>query len=169
MDPERVLQIGKIVGVFGVNGELKVFKMADEPALFDPGSRVMLREDQGWFTPYTVKTVKAHKNILRIRFEEIEDRSGAELLVGSGLFIYRSVLPETDADTWYWCDLIGLDVFGAAGEYIGRVTSMIATGSNDVFVVTAGDTETLVPAIGAVVVDIDLENGRMRVDLPEGL
>ncbi len=169
MDPERVLQIGKIVGVFGVNGEIKVFKMAEEPAIFDPGRRVMLREAEGWYTPYTIKTVKAHKKILRICFEEIGDRSGAENLVGAGLFIHRSALPETDADTYYWCDLIGLDVFGAAGEYIGRVTSMIATGSNDVFVVTAGNTETLVPAIGAVVVDIDIENGRMRVDLPEGL
>ncbi|MFO8111786.1 MAG: ribosome maturation factor RimM [Desulfosalsimonadaceae bacterium] len=169
MDRDRVLQIGKVVGVFGLKGELKVFALAEEKTLFDPGRSVLLREPQGLYTPYTVSTVKPHKNILRICFEGIGDRTAAETLVGSGLFIARADLPETDADTWYWCDLIGLEVYGMENNYIGRVTSMIETGSNDVFVVTGDDSETLIPAIASVVVDIDLENGRMRVELPEGL
>jgi 16S rRNA processing protein RimM len=169
MDPGRVLQIGKIVGVFGVTGELKVFKMAEGMAYFEPGYRVMLLEENGGYTPYTVSTVKPHKKILRIRFQEIMDRNAAEKLVGAGLFISRSALPETDSETWYWCDLIGLDVYGTGQQYIGRVTSMIETGSNDVFVVTGDDAETLIPAIASVVVDIDMESGRILVDLPEGL
>ncbi len=169
MDRDRVLQIGKIVGVFGLKGELKVFALAEEKTLFDPGRSVLLQEPEGLYTPYTVSTVKAYKNVLRIGFEGIGDRTAAEPLVGSGLFISRDALPETDADTWYWCDLIGLEVYSVENGYIGRVTAMIETGSNDVFVVTGNDTETLIPAIASVVVDIDLANGRMRVDLPEGL
>lgn len=169
MDHGRVLQIGKIVGVFGVNGELKVFKMAEDMTFFEQGSRLMLRTDDGLLTPCTVRGAKPHKNIVRVRFEGIDDRDAAEKVVGAGLFVPRSALPDTDADTWYWCDLIGLAVYGTDEQYIGRVMSMIETGSNDVFVVQTDDAETLIPAIASVVVEIDLECGRMVVDLPDGL
>lgn len=169
MDPGRFLQIGKITGVFGVRGELRIYSMAEDPMFFQPGSRVMLRENGGWYADYTILTVKPHKNILRVGFREIADRDAAEALVGHDLFIPRSELPETDDDTWYWCDLIGLDVFDTYDHCIGRVTAMIDTGSNDVFVVKDGTDETLVPFIQSVVIEIDLENRRMVVDLPEGL
>ena len=172
MDPYPVLQIGKIIGVFGIKGELKVFRMARDTAHFDQGKRIMLQvkdqKNETWM-PCTVNTVKPYKNILRIRFDEIRDRDSAEKLVGAGLFIFRSELPEAEPGSWYWCDLIGLDVYDSDNRYIGRVTSMIETGSNDVFVITGNDEETLVPAIDSVVIDIDTSNGRMLVDLPEGL
>lgn len=175
MDADRVLQIGKVVGVFGIKGELKIFKMAEDTAYFAPGRQVLIRAGGGGAqTPYTIRTVKPYKNILRIHFEEIVDRDAAEKLVGADLFISRATLPETDADTWYWCDLIGLDVYDTDNQPIGRVTGIIETGSNDVFVVAGFDAdgneaETLVPAIASVVIDIDLENGCIRVDLPDGL
>jgi 16S rRNA processing protein RimM len=169
MDSDRVLQIGKIVGVFGVKGELKVFKMVEDVAYFEAGRRVMLKAQGEVLSSYTVKTVKPYKNILRIQFKEIPDRSAAEKRVGADVFIPRSALPETDADTWYWCDLIGLEVYKTDNQYMGRVTSMIETGSNDVFVVTGDHGETLLPAIASVVVDVDIESGRMLVDPPEGL
>ncbi len=169
MDPDQLLQIGKITGAFGVTGEVKIFRMAEDLMHFHPGRQVMLLEKGGGYTHYTVVTAKPHKNILRVRFEEIEDRNAAEEVVGARLFIPRSALPETDSDTWYWCDLIGLDVYSVDELYVGRVTAMIDTGSNDVFVVSNDDGETLVPFIESVVIEINPENGRVVVDLPEGL
>lgn len=169
MDRGRVLHVGKIVGIFGVYGELKVVLTAAETGHFDPGRSLMLREKEGWYTPLTVRTVKVHKNTLRVRFEEIGDRDAAERRVGANLYIPREALPEIDDDTWYWCDLIGLEVYDTEDVHIGRVTSMIETGANDVFVVTKEGGEILIPAIASVVRDIDPESGRMRVDLPEGL
>ena len=64
---------------------------------------------------------------------------------------------------------MGLDVY-RDGEYLGQVKDIIQTGSNDVYVVAAGkEPEILIPALKAVVKTIDLEAGRMEVDLPEGL
>ncbi len=166
MGPETLLAIGKIVGAHGIKGEVKIFSYVETIDLFDPGNQLYAIKGNNEKKRYTVKSAKPYKKLVRVAFEGIEDRSAAEGLVGEQLCIPRSKLPETEDDCWYWCDLIGLDVYTEDDACIGRVESMIATGSNDVFVVTDGRTETLVPAIDSVIIDIDLDAGRMRVRLP---
>jgi len=82
-------------------------------------------------------------------------------------------LEVLEEGVYYWSDLIGLSVFTVDDTYIGRVTSIIQTGSNDVYVVTNDDGEKpadiLIPALEWVVLDIRLDQKIMRVDLPEGL
>jgi 16S rRNA processing protein RimM len=60
-------------------------------------------------------------------------------------------------------------VYTSDDQYIGRLESIIETGSNDVYVVKTDDREILIPALEAVVLSIDIENKTMRVELPEGL
>jgi 16S rRNA processing protein RimM len=62
-----------------------------------------------------------------------------------------------------------MEVYTDEGDYLGLITSIFATGSNDVYVVKDDKQEVLIPALESVVLDIDLELKRMRVDLPEGL
>ena len=62
-----------------------------------------------------------------------------------------------------------MEVWTSEGEYLGAVEDILSTGSNDVYVVRLGDKEVLVPALGDVVVDVDVERGRMTVDMLEGL
>ena len=81
----------------------------------------------------------------------------------------RTLLPELASDTYYWADLIGLSVYTTQGDYLGRLTSILPTGSNDVYIVRTEDRETLVPALASVVCSVDLANQTMRVKLPEGL
>ncbi len=164
-----ILRAGKIVGVHGIKGEFKVHSFIESLDLLQPGNEVLLQKNDGEHRAYTVRKIQLYKNILRMAIDGVDDRNAAEKLIGAGLFIPRSMLPETDPDTWYWCDLIGLEVFTTDDIYVGRLTSFIETGSNDVIVINDGDAETLVPAIASVVIDIDLESGRMRVKLPEGL
>ena len=71
--------------------------------------------------------------------------------------------------TYYWVDLIGIGVFTTEKEYLGRIESIVETGSNDVYVVKNGEREILIPALETVVLDIDLGKKQMQVDLPEGL
>jgi 16S rRNA processing protein RimM len=65
--------------------------------------------------------------------------------------------------------LIGIEVVTTTGEILGRIESIIETGSNDVYVVKSDENEVLIPALESVVLDVDLEHKRMQVDLPEGL
>jgi 16S rRNA processing protein RimM len=105
--------------------------------------------------------------------EGIENRDVAETLIGSELFVKRDSFPKLVDGSYYWFDIIGLAVFTNDEKYIGRVESIIPTGSNDVYVVKDAqkdrDNEILIPAIESAVLEIDLEQKRMIVDLPEGL
>ena len=169
MENDDALTIGKVIGVHGMKGYLKVYSYDESLDLFDPGRQIRLRSTGGTVTTCTVKDVKPHKNVIRIAFEEVGDRTAAEALAGSELMISRTELPEPEGGTWYWCDLIGLGVYGIDGTYLGQVENLFETGSNDVLVVTQGKREILIPVTASIVCDVDFEANRINVDLPEGL
>lgn len=169
MDQDGVLHIGRIVGVHGLKGYLKLYSFAESPDLFAPGSRIRLQRRCGQPQMMTIRDFQSHRNSCRIAFDGVDDRESAHALIDADLFIERSKLPEPEEGAWYRRDLIGLDVFGTDGAYIGRIENIFATGSNDVFVVENEGSEILVPAIKSVVRDVDLAAGRMTVDMPEGL
>jgi len=167
------LLIGKIVGVHGVRGNLKVYSNAESLSVFEPGSPILAISEAGLETTYTIKWVKPHNRVTLLSLEGIEKRDVAEAIRGSGLYISKAKLPELEDGVYYWFDLVGLSVFTTENEYIGNVESIITTGSNDVYVVRNPhkdhDNETLIPALASVVLDIDVDQKMMRVDLPEGL
>ncbi len=105
--------------------------------------------------------------------ESVKDRNQAERLVGSVLFVEKSRLPVLDEDTYYWFELVGLSVYDTTGFLLGCIDEVISTGGNDVYVVKGKKDgqyrEMLIPAIGDVVLNIDLESKSMIVDPPEGL
>ena len=173
MGKNGFLPIGKIVGAHGIKGNIKAYSYAESLSFFEPGSLILIINPKGVETYYKIKWIKPHNRFIIISLQGIEDRNSAESLVGSELFIEQSKLPELEDGSYYWVDIIGLTVFTNDDQYIGRVESIISTGSNDVFVVKDPRNklsgETLIPALESVVLEIDLKHKTMRVDLPEGL
>jgi len=168
-----LLHIGKIIGSHGVKGYVKVYSYAESISVFRPESSILVRHTEGWEKTYTVIWAKLHKNIILMSLKGVTGRNLAETLVGSELFIEKETLSELENGSYYWFDIIGLSVFTTDDEYIGRVESIIPTGSNDVYVVKNQnkdrDNERLIPALESVVLKIDLKQKTMIVDLPEGL
>ena len=173
MQKNDFILIGKIIGVHGIQGNLKVYSYAESLSVFESGGSILAVNQQGIEQTYTIKWVKPHHRVLLLSLEGIESRNLAETLVGSELFIEKTRLPELEDESYYWFDLIGISVFTSNGDYIGRIESIMPTGSNDVYVVKNPDkdhdNEVLIPALTSVVLEIDLELKTMRVDLPEGL
>lgn len=169
MSENEHILIGKIVGVHGIRGGLKVCSYAESDSLFAAGASVFVKNSHQEMVSHIIRETAVHKRGLVLRMEGIEDRSQAETLVGAGLFVRKSDLPEPEEGTYYWHDLIGLSVFDPEDIFLGRLTAIIPTGSNDVYVIKHGSTETLIPAIASVVTGIDLAGKTMRVQLPEGL
>jgi len=172
VDNVRFLSIGKIVGAHGIKGALKVYSYAESVSSFKPGSSVILEVD-GLEKTFTVAWVKPHHKTILVAFEGITNRDRAEELVGLELFIARNSLEALEEGVYYWSDIIGLAVYTVENEYLGRVASILQTGSNDVYVVKNEEgqehAEILVPALEWVVREIDVDQKMMRVDLPEGL
>ena len=164
------LLIGKIVGVHGLKGVLKIVSYAESLSFFARESELLLK-----YTGYddcvcAVKWSKPHKqrNVL-LCLDGIDNCNQAESFIGYEIFVKTSNLPELEQGTYYWKDLIGLWVFTEDETFLGELVSIMPTGSNDVYVVKNRQKETLIPALESVVLKIDLENKTMQVRLPEGL
>lgn len=117
----------------------------------------------------TLSSLRPQKKFWIAQFEEIESREQAEALAGNDIFIDKDRLPGLPAGEYYHFQLIGLAVVTEEGKPLGMLKAVLETGSNDVYVVESEGEELLIPAIEEVIVEVDLPNGKLVVDLPEGL
>ncbi|OUR82490.1 ribosome maturation factor RimM [Cycloclasticus sp. 46_120_T64] len=157
------LKLGKISGVFGVKGWLKIYANTDK------------KEDilsyQPWYVERNkvrqavkLKAGKPHGKTVIALFEGIDDRNEAELWVGCDIYMSVEQLPKLRKNEYYWSDLIGLKVVSINGDDFGTIDHMLETGANDV-IVAKGDRERLIPFVfEQVVKSVDLDGGTMLVD-----
>lgn len=169
MKPENALLIAKIVGPHGNGGVCRIASFAESLAIFEPGGRLFVEAPQTPRSWLEILWVKAHSKGALMAFRNVTDREAAERLRGGDLFIDRNRLPALEEESYYWFELIGMEVYTPDGRYLGRLASVLPTGSNDVYVVRNADRETLVPALASVVKSVDTAQMRMEVVLPEGL
>ena len=160
---ENLLVMGRITGIFGVRGWVKVWSYTEprEQLLNYPLWRLRLgRKLQA------LKLVEGKlqgKNLV-VRLEGFEDRDQARALMEAEILVPRNELPDLPEDEFYWTDLEGLQVVTLEGRDLGRLDHLLETGANDVLVVK-GERERLIPYLpGEVVQEVDLEQGVIRVD-----
>lgn len=164
-----LVEVGRVVGVHGVKGEIKVLLYGTLPE-FRWDSVFLDGGDKGRAgRSFRVLNVRAHKNILIFALDGCRDRDLAGTLVGMDVHVRRDELPEPAPDEYYHHDLIGMGVDSDDGRELGRITGIISTGGNDVFEVEGPYGEVLVPVIEKTIVTVDLTNKKVVVRLLEGL
>lgn len=161
--PEDIVVMGRVVAPYAVRGWLKLQTYTEylDSLLDYPVWHV--GQGGNWITCRLLDG-KVHGQYLLASLEGVDDRTGAEALVGREVAVLREEMPEAEEDEWYWDDLIGLEVLNLAGEALGRVQGLLETGANDVLQIRDGERERLVPFVDAVVKTVDLEAGRLVVD-----
>ena len=169
MAEEKYISIGKITGVHGLHGNLKVYSYSGSLDAYEAGCPMLLRNVAGVEKSYIVSTVKPYKKGVLLTLKDVADIDAAEKLVGSELLVSKALLPELEGDEFYWFEIIGMQVFSESGEFLGTVKSIFPTGSNDVYVVKKKGAEIMIPALESVILSIDPDRNSMTVDLPEGL
>jgi 16S rRNA processing protein RimM len=160
---KRVL-LGKIVGLFGVDGWVKVESYTEPRASIFRYLPWYLETAAGETEIASVQG-RAHGKGLVAALPEVEDRDAALAWMGAEIWVPRSALPRAKRGEYYWIDLEGLDVVTAAGIALGKVSHLFATGANDVLVVRDGGRERMIPfVLKQFVKEVDLESGRITVD-----
>jgi 16S rRNA processing protein RimM len=155
--------LGRVGGLYGVRGWVKLWSYTDPVDNLLAYRDLELGQGGAW-RPVRLLEGRHHGEGLVARFEGVSDRDSAALLVGAELAVARERLPAPEEGEYYWTDLVGLEVVNRDGLSLGRVGEMIATGANDVMVVS-GDRERLVPFLpGRFVDEVDLAGGRIYVD-----
>lgn len=115
-----------------------------------------------------IESCKYHKQHVLMKFREYPSREEAARLTGRLLTVDRSEAVPLEEGEYYTFDIIGLAVYDKDGKELGRVENVLRTGSNDVYQARRIDGgELLIPALKAVVREIDVPGGRMVVDMPE--
>ncbi|MGA9852730.1 MAG: ribosome maturation factor RimM [Gammaproteobacteria bacterium] len=159
----RRIVIGKIAGAFGVKGWVKLQSWT-EPREKIIEYRPWLLECDGEWREWQVAEGHIHGKSMIARLDGITDRDQAAALMGTSIAVRRDQLAATRPGEYYWADLVGLEVRLSNERSLGRVRSLLATGSNDVLVVQ-GERERLIPFIrGRVIKDVDLGLRVIRVD-----
>lgn len=165
-DASEYIPVGKISGVFGVKGWVKVFSFTEPRENILEYKPLYIRRHGDWL-PIDVNGGQLQGKAVVMSLENVIDREQAMALIGSELAIKRSQLVETEDDEFYWADLIGLSVINTEDQLLGQVDHLLETGANDVLVVNAieADTQYLIPfVLEETVLDVDLENKQIRVD-----
>ncbi len=165
----QYLELGQIVNVKGLKGEVKVNSFCEDNSRFEEISEVILKLKDKKET-YQIQSVGYHKNQVIIKFKNINTVEEAEKLRNAMILIDRDVLGALPEGVYYIADLIGLDVYTETNEYLGKVDDIYNTGSNDIYVVKDElGKQKLLPGIDEVIKKIDLENEKIIVNLIEGL
>ena len=162
--PPESLIVGYILAPWGLRGEVKVEVVTDFPERFAPQKVVYLNT-----RPLEIESCRPHKQHLVVKLASIDSVEDAEKLRGQDLTIPRSELYPLLQGQYYTFQLIGLDVLTTEGQCLGQVTDIMATASNDVYIVEGKRGEILIPAIEDVVKSIDLDKGEIIIEPIEGL
>lgn len=163
------MDIGLILGAFGIKGEVRILSLNDEPERFKGLDELILTQSEKTDLTFTIEKVRVHKKRAIVKFREVKDRTGAEELSGTYVRLTGSELTVTEEARIDTEKLIGLKVITKSGDSLGVLEEVIRTGANDVYGIRNGEKSILLPAISDVIIEIDLEGGRMVVDPLPGL
>jgi 16S rRNA processing protein RimM len=158
------ITIGRILAPWGVKGKLKVKTETDFPQRFAPGAVVYVDQQ-----PLTIDSAEWHRGRLVIKLNAIDSIDDAQKLQGKTLEIPHTEVHPLPEGRYYYFQLVGLEVWTTQGEPLGKVIEILATPSNDIYVVRGTKGEILIPAIEDVVKSIDLDKGRVIIEPIEGL
>ena len=163
MTQERRILLGRVLGAFGVRGELKLHSFTDPVSTalkYQPWLMIQHGQEREVLGVRGRETAKG----MVITLPGIDDRDAADALAGTEIWVPRSRLPKPKPGEHYWVDLEGLAVANSEGIDLGVVSYLFETGANDVMVV-AGERERLIPYIpGQFILEVDFEGGRVLVD-----
>jgi 16S rRNA processing protein RimM len=160
--PQNPIQMAVIGAAHGVKGEVRVKSFTGDPlALDDYGP---LYDEAG--RAFTILDIRMQKDMAVVRFKGVADRSAAEALNGTALYVDRDMLPDDlEDEEFYHADLIGLDAVDLEGAPIGKVLAVQNFGGGDILEIARGGKSTvLVPFTRAAVPDVDTQARKVRVD-----
>jgi 16S rRNA processing protein RimM len=166
------LAIGRVAGVHGLRGELKVDILTDDPHRFGLLERVLVGLEDEEPVSWPLEGYRLHKGRALLKLGKCDDRATAETLRGQLVRVPLEEALPLEEGQYFEHQIIGLEAWTADGEHLGSVVEVIFTGANEVYVIrSAGPRrrELLIPAIEEVVLEVDLEGGRLVVELIEGL
>lgn len=172
-EPE-FLVVGHLTKPHGTRGDLLVRPLTDSPeAVFAAGQRVIVGDAEGGVGKSPLERVversRPYKRGWLAKLERVEDRNAALDLTGRYLLVPAAERGEPEEGEFFYHQLLGLEVETKDGQVVGRVREVYETEPRHMLEVKGGGRIHLVPFDRRIVMAVELEEGRLVIDPPEGL
>jgi 16S rRNA processing protein RimM len=159
--PKNPVQMAVVGAAHGIKGELRVKTFTGDPLALGDYGPLYARDGRA----FEIEDIRPAGDVVVVRFKDIRDRTIAEGLTGTELFVDRAVLPPGDEDEFYHADLVGLAVRDETGAEAGKVTAVQNFGGGDILEITLhGRKGLLIPFSQAAVPKIDIAEGFIAID-----
>ena len=163
--PDGHVVVGRVVGAWGIRGDVKVQPQTDFPERFSAGSQVFVNG-----APDSVVSSRPHRAGLVVRLKGTRDRTKAESLRNALLTVRETDIAPLPEGAYYHFELIDMKVVSEDGEPLGAIAEILDTSANDVYVIRGESArDLLIPAIREFVLDVDVDAGLMTVRLMDGM
>ncbi|WP_057490282.1 ribosome maturation factor RimM [Streptococcus orisasini] len=163
--------VGKIVNTQGLQGEVRVLSVTDfADERFKKGSCLALFDKQDNFVmTVEIASHRKHKNFDIVKFKGLYHINDVEKYRDFTLKVAKEDLTDLEDGEFYYHEIIGLEVY-ENDILLGKVKEILQPGANDVWVVQRkGKRDLLLPYIPSVILNVDVPNGRIDVNVLEGL
>ena len=156
--------MGRIVAPYGLKGWVRIEPYSPVPDSLSAYRAWWVGRNGDWRELIVAESVLQHGASLVARFEGCMERDAALALKGSEIAVEREALPQNAKDEFYWVDLIGLKVVNMKDEGLGMLAELFDSGAHPVMRIVGGETERLLPFVEQVVRQVDMAQGRIRVE-----
>lgn len=162
-----LLLLAEIVGVHGIKGTLKIKFFGENIDMLSKGKLC----DATGAPRYEIARIAQHGNTILADFKDITDRTVAEKMRGTRLYVPRDILPKIKKkDTYYYADLIGLAAVHVDGSSMGKIIAVANFGAGDLLEVKpAKGNSYYVPFTNDIVPEVDIKKKQVTIDPPPGL
>ncbi len=169
MRKEDCFYLGKIAKKFSFKGEVLIYLDTDEPQLYENMESVFVEFNKN-LVPFFIENSSLHKNdFLRVQFEDVNSEEEADRLLGCEIYLPLNMLPKLEGNKFYFHEVIGFEIEDKRLGVFGVIQSINDTTAQPLFEVLNGEVEMLIPMIDHFLVEIDRQNKKVVMDLPEGL
>lgn len=177
--PSDAIEVGRIIGAWGVKGWFKVLPHSAQPEALFSSKRWYLQPSDRGTSPFVgtlllrVREAREHSGSVVASAQEVDGRDAAEALKSARIFVSRASFPTASTDEYYWVDLIGLDVINREGVALGTVRELLSTGAQTVLVLEYPSQtedgspkvdERMIPFVAVYVDKVDVPARRITVD-----
>ena len=161
--------LGKIVKKYSFKGELLAKLDTDEPAIYENLDAIFINLNST-LVPFFVEKSQLHKsNLLRLKFDDINNEEDAEALLKSDLYLPLDLLPKLEGDKFYFHEIINFQLVDENFGYVGIIRGVNDSTAQALFEVDSEGIEILIPINDDFIKKIDRVNKNITVNTPEGL
>jgi 16S rRNA processing protein RimM len=164
-----MIAVGRITKSVGIKGEVRVAMLTDSPERFTKLKAIWCGKDEATAVRCSILAMRIDKSAVVLKLKEIETRSSADEHRGDYLFVESRETVTPAKGSYFIHEIIGMKVVTEAGDEVGTVRDVMELPANDVWVVTSGTKEFLIPAIKEVIRSVDVKGRTVVIRPLEGM